>query len=128
MLPLLHEVLFEDERHRAVLGALISAGGDIHRATENADPMVAEHLARLAVEDTDADPRDVRRLLLRDHSLAVLGELEREARAATDIEPYARSIAWLKTRIEAVNPDAPPSDLLEDELLDWLAQRVEDER
>lgn len=128
MLPLLHEILFDDERHRAVLSALIVAGGDIHRATETADPMVAEHLARLAVEDTDADPRDVRRLLLRDHSLAVLAELEREARTAVDIEPYARSISWLKTRIEAVNPDAPPSDLLEDELLDWLAQRVEEDR
>jgi hypothetical protein len=37
-------------------------------------------------------------------------------------------MGWLKTRIEAVSPDAPSSDPLEDELLDWLAQRVEDDR
>ena len=127
-LDLLHEILFENEQHRAVLRALIDAQGDLHVATEQADPMVAEHLTRLAVEDTDADIADVRRLLLRDRSLAALAELERQSRQAEDIEPYARTIGWLKTRIEAVNPDAPPSDALEDELLDWLAQRVEDDR
>ena len=128
VLPLLHEVLFDDERHRAVLRALVAAGGDLHVATEAADPIVAEQLARLAVEDTDAEPRDVRRLLLRDRALAALADLERRSRGATDIEPYARTMGWLKTRIEAVSPDAPSSDPLEDELLDWLAQRVEDDR
>ena len=128
MLPLLHEVLFDDERHRAVLRALVAAGGDLHVATEAADPIVAEQLARLAVEDTDAEPRDVRRLLLRDRALAALADLERRSRGATDIEPYARTMGWLKTRIEAVSPDAPSSDPLEDELLDWLAQRGEDDR
>lgn len=128
MLPLLHEVLFDDERHRAVLRALVAAGGDLHAATDAADPIVAEHLARLAVEDTDAEPGDVRRLLLRERALAALATLERQARSVTDIEPYARTIGWLKTRIEAVSPDAPSSDQLEGELLDWLAQRVEDDR
>ncbi len=126
ILPMLHEVLFDDERHRAVLRALHSAGGDLHAATEAADPMVAEHLARLAVEDTDSDPADVRRLLLRKRALAVLDRLERDARHATDIGPYARAIDWLKTRIEAVGPDAPPDPVLEDELLAWLSERVED--
>lgn len=128
MLPLLHEVLFDDERHRAVLRALVAAGGDLHAATDTADPIVAEQLARLAVEDTDAEPGDVRRLLLRERALAALAGLERQSRSVTDIEPYARTMGWLKTRIEAVSPDAPSSDPLEDELLDWLTQRVEDDR
>jgi DNA primase len=128
VLPLLHEVLFDDERHRAVLRALVAAGGDLHAATEAADPIVAEQLARLAVEDTYAEPGDVRRLLLRERALAALADLERQSRGAADIEPYARTMGWLKTRIEAVSPDAPSSDPLEDELLDWLAQRVEDDR
>lgn len=128
MLPLLHEVLFDDERHRAVLRLLVAHGGDIHAATEAADPIAAEHLARLAVQDTEADPGDVRRLLLRNRALAVLAELERDSRTASDIAPYARAVDWLKTRVEAVGLDAPSDLALEDELLAWLAQRVEDPR
>lgn len=126
-LPLLREVLFEDDRHRAVFRALVEAGGDLHAAGEAADPIVADELARLAVEDSYAEARDVRRLLLRDRAQAVLSDLERRARGATDISTHAPAIGWLKARIEAVSPDAPSSDPLEDELLDWLAQRVEDD-
>jgi len=126
MLGLLDEVLFDDAGHRAVLRALVEAGGDLHLAAEQADPMVADQLARLAVEETDADPGDVRRLLLRERSQAVLHRLERESRTADDIAPYSTAIGWLKTRVEAVGPDAPPDGELEDELLDWLSQRVED--
>ncbi|MEO6627610.1 MAG: DNA primase [Aquihabitans sp.] len=125
MLPLLDEVLFDDEGHRAVLRALIAAGGDLHLATEAADPIVADHLARLAVEETHAEPVDVRRLLLREHGQQVLTELERDSRTATDIAPFSDAIGWLKTRIEAIEPDAPPGGQLEDELLAWLANRVE---
>jgi len=128
MLPLLHETLFDDERHIAVVRILLENGGELHAATEAADPMVSEHLARLAVEDTEADPGDVRRMLLRKRAEAVLLELEREGRNASDIGPYSRAIDWLKLRIESVGPDAPSDLALEDELLAWLAQRVEDPR
>jgi DNA primase len=127
VLPLLHEVLFTTEADRAVLRALVDAQGDLHHATEAADPIVAEQLARLAVEDTEAEVGDVRRLLLRNRGLEVLAGLERDARTATDIAPYAHAIDWLKTRIEAVGPDAPSDLALEDELLAWLSQRVEDD-
>ena len=126
MLPLLHDSLFDDERHRAVLRVLQDADGDIHTATEAADPLVAEHLARLAVEDSEADPHDVRRMLLRDKGLRVLGDLEREVMAATDLDRYAEhasTIGWLKNRLEAVGPDAPSDGELEDELLVWLSNR-----
>ena len=125
MLPLLDEVLFDDESHRAVLRALVAAGGNLHLATEVADPIVADHLARLAVEETHAEPVDVRRLLLREHGQQVLAELERDCRTATDIAPFSAAIGWLKTRIEAIEPDAPPGGQLEDELLAWLVNRVE---
>ena len=103
-----------------------AAEGDLHRATEEADPLVAEHLARLAVEDTESDITDVRRLLLRDRGLEVLRDLERDAAGVDDIAPFVRAIGWLKNQIEAVGPDAPPGNPAEDELLRWLAQRVEE--
>ncbi|MCU1497483.1 MAG: dnaG [Acidimicrobiales bacterium] len=126
MLPLLHEVLFDDESHRAVLRALQAAGGDLHVATEAADPLVAEHLARLAVEDSDAEPGDVRRMLIRNTALGVLAALEHEYRSAEDPITYGTAIGWLKTELEAVGPDAPPDRQREDELLLWLTRRAEE--
>ena len=126
MLPLLHPVLFLDPRHRIVLQALLEAAGDLHVATEAADPFLADHLARLAVEETTAEPDDVRRLLLREAGLRVLSELERESRTADDFAGYAAAIGWLHAEIEAVGPNAHPDRVREDELLLWLSQRVED--
>ena len=126
MLPLLHERLFRDPGHRQVLRALVEAGGDLHVATEGADPFVADHLGRLAVEDTDAAPGDVRRMLLREAGLLVLTDLERQSRAGVDFARYATAIGWLKNEIEAIGPDSEPDRLREDELLLWLVQRAED--
>ncbi len=126
MLPLLNPVLFLDPRHRIVLEALLEADGDLHVATEAADPFLADHLARLAVEETTAEPDDVRRLLLREAGLRVLSELERESRTADDFAGYAAAIGWLHAEIEAVGPNAHPDRVREDELLLWLSQRVED--
>jgi len=50
VVPLLHEVLFDDPEHRSVLRALVDAEGDLHAATEAADPFVADRLGQLAVE------------------------------------------------------------------------------
>ncbi len=126
VLPLLHEVLFDDDRHRVAFRALRHVGGDLHAATDDADPLVAEHLRRLAVEDSDAEPGDVRRLLLRDAGQRVLVELERESRTATDFPAYAAAIGWVKTEVEAVGPDAHPDRDREEELLRWLSRRAED--
>lgn len=126
VLPLLHEVLFDDERHRGVLDALRASDGDLHQATEEADPLVAEDLTRLAVEPTTAEIGDVRRLLLRDASLRVLVELEQEAHHTDDFAAYAAAIGWLKTEIEAIGPDLVADPEREDELLRWLTQRAEE--
>jgi DNA primase len=128
-LPLLGEVLFERPAHRAALRALQAAGGDLHRAVEEADPLVGELLSRLAVEESVAQPDDVRRLLLRDAAERVLAELGGELRAIQDdwdaYAERARVHAWLKSRIDALGPDAPPDRMGEDELLGWLADRGE---
>ena len=126
MLPLLHEVLFQHPLHRVVLRALVDAGGDLHAATEAADPIVADHLSRLAVEDSEAEPDDVRRLLLHNAGLRVLADLERDSRSSDDFAAYATAHGWLKNEIEAMGPNAHPDGQREDELLLWLTQRAED--
>jgi hypothetical protein len=127
MLPLLHEALFTDERHLGVLRALNEAGGDLHRATAEADPIVADRLTRLAVQESDAEPGEVRRLLLSEAATRVANDLEREARTAEDTAAYSVAHTWLRNQIEALTPDAPPDRQAEDELLDWLTHRVEEQ-
>ncbi|MEJ7584729.1 MAG: toprim domain-containing protein [Acidimicrobiales bacterium] len=127
MLGLLSEVLFDDDRHLAAFRVLRDAGGDVHRALESADPGAGELLQRLAVEDTDADPTDVRRMLLRDKAVRASRELEVASRHAEDFAGYSNVIGWLKLQIEKVQPDAPSDRAAEDELLAWLGQRAEDD-
>lgn len=122
-IPLLHPILFSDPVERNTFEILRDTGGDLHRAHEEADPVTAEILMRLAVEDGGAAFDDVRRLLLRDASLRRLHELEREARSSDDFAGYAAAIGWLKTEIEAIGPDVLPDPTRETELLEWLTQR-----
>ena len=126
VLPLLDEVLFDEHELREAYRSLRDAGGDVHAAVEVADPATADLLARLAVEETDAEVDDVRRLLLSRKAEVVKAELEAEMRQADDVLAYAQSIGWLKHRIEAVQPDAPPDRAAEDELLAWLRHRAEE--
>ncbi|MGN6695048.1 MAG: DNA primase [Aquihabitans sp.] len=131
MLPLLHPALFEEPLQRAALDALVAAGGDLHRAVEDADPLVGELLSRLAVEETPADPIDVRRFLLRDLGARVAADLQRDLNGWTgdfrsdDYRLIVEQHAWLKHRLESIGPDSPPDPIGEDELLAWLAQRGE---
>lgn len=126
VLPLLGEVLFDHPQDRAAFAALRAAGGDLHAATEQADPLVAEELTRLAVEPTDADARDVRRLLLRDAAQRALVELGRDASTSDDFAGYAAAIGWLKGEVEAIGPDAIADEEREGELLRWLTARAEE--
>lgn len=141
MLSLLHEVLFDDPQLRAAYRALRKADGNLHVAVEEADPLVADVLWRSSVEEVAAedlghrglaDPHDVRRILLRRLGERVCRELERRALAELEsgIEALDESSAlhqarWLRTRLAAVAPDAPPDQMGEDELLGWLAHRGE---
>lgn len=123
VLPLLDPVLFDDPTDRAALVCLVETGGDLHRAQADGDPLIAEHLIRLAVEDTDATISDVRRLLLRETAGRVLQDLQREARDSDDFAGYVNVIGWLKNEIEAVGPDAPADPPRENELVQWLSER-----
>src|SRR5699024_1399262 len=123
IIPLLHPVLFDHHTDRAAFMALQRAEGDLHRAAAEADPVTADYLMRLTVEESDATIVDVRRLLLRDVAQRVLHDLEREARTSDDFAGYAAVIGWLKTEIEAVGPDAVVDPVREHELLEWITQR-----
>jgi DNA primase len=128
MLPLLSEVLFDDDIHLAAFRALRDADGRFHDAVEQADPGAADLLQRLAVEESDADPGDVRRVLLRDKAMRAARELETASRAGDDFASYSAAHSWLKLQIERVQPDAPSDRVAEDELLAWLGDRVEESR
>ena len=125
MLPLLHEVLFEDGLHAAAYRALVAAGGDLHRAIEDADPEAGELLQRLATEDESGDPADVRRVLLRAAGHRELKRLRAE-HAATGDDSILPLTTWLGQRLAAVAPDARPGRTEEDQLLGWLAERAEE--
>jgi DNA primase len=125
VLPLLDEVLFDDERNLAAYRALRDAG-EVHAAIDRADPGAADLLQRLAVEATDAEPHDVRRVLLREKAVRVADEVRREAQHQGDPLAASTVVGWLKLQIEAVQPDAPPDRAAEDELLAWLRQRGEE--
>lgn len=128
VLPLLHPILFDDAQQRAALAALVAAGGDLHQAVEDADPLVGDLLSRLAVEETDALPADVRRLLLRDLALRELRALQADPAMTGDFAVWSQTHGWLKGRIEAIEaaaPEDPPDPVGEGELLAWLAHRGE---
>jgi hypothetical protein len=130
MLALLAPVLFDDPRMRSAFVTLREFDGDLHQAVEVADPLVGDLLSRLAVEDTDALPADVRRLLLREAGLRALKEVQTDDRMASDVAAWSQTIGWLKQRIEAIEaalPEDPPDPVNEDELLAWLVRRVEEE-
>lgn len=130
VLPLLHPVLFDDPLQRAALAALTDADGDLHRAVADADPLVGDLLSRLAVEHSDAEPADVRRLLLRDLAMRALKEVQADRTMAADVAAWSQTIAWLKGGIEAIEaaaPEDPPDPVVEGELLAWLGHRGEGE-
>ncbi|MCP5028009.1 MAG: DNA primase [Actinomycetia bacterium] len=125
---LLHGVLFDDPVHLAAFQALVGAS-TFHGAVASADPLAADLLQRLAVEDASADPDDVSGRLLVEAASRVLLSLQNQARVSADPLAFTSSISWLKLRIEAardpsVDPDACRNARAE--LLDWLAQQVEE--
>ncbi len=126
MRALLADVLFADTLHLNAWRALGDADGDVHTAVASADPAAAELLQRLAVQDAIDEPRDIRRALLREAAMRCRADLEHDARHAADPGSFVPAIAWLQEQVEAIAPDARPSQELEDQLLAWLADRAEE--
>jgi len=91
-------------------------------ALEEAPPEVAELLARLAVDPSEAEATDVLCRLATEVGRAVMADLEAEARSSPDPLAYASSTAWLKRTLDDVrDPKAEVETLTQ--LLAWLADR-----
>jgi hypothetical protein len=123
--PWLHEVLFASPDAAAAHRAL-SAATTVRDAIEATDdPGVADLLQRLAVEETDAEPRAVLERLVDGAANRTLSSLENEARVVDDPFRIGETIAWLKLRImELREPDTNEAAL--EQLLGWLTGRPEE--
>ncbi|HLI54760.1 MAG TPA: DNA primase [Acidimicrobiales bacterium] len=108
---------------------LLSATPGVHEAVETADSQTADLLLRLAVEETDAEPDDVVRLLVKRCVEGEVSNLERSLRQAApaDQAQYAQLIAWLTRglqQLRAEHPDQRPAVAeAEQRLVAWLAER-----
>jgi hypothetical protein len=116
----LEGVLFADEVHLAAFDALCAAA-TLDDAIVRAHPEAAALLQRLAVEEADADPDDVVRLLVANAAQRRLTRLQAEARGADDPTEYAATIAWLKVTTEQLWDDATSVGASE-QLVAWLVQ------
>jgi DNA primase len=102
MLAWLDESLFADDRHLAVLRALVEHGEPAAALAglRDADPGAAEVLARVAASDSEAEPDDVAARLIEAAVLRRLRPLEATVRLAEDPLAYAHEIAQLKLGVE----------------------------
>jgi DNA primase len=116
----LEGVLFADEVHLAAFDALCNAA-TLDEAIERARPEAAALLQRLAVEDAEADPADVVRLLVANATQRRLSILQAEARTADDPTEYAATTGWLK-RTMAQLWDEATSVGASEQLVAWLVQ------
>jgi hypothetical protein len=116
----LEGVLFADDVHLAAFDALCAAA-TLDEAIESAHPDAAALLQRLAVEEADADPDDVVRLLVANAAQRRLAALQAEARGSDDPTAYAPTIAWLKLTSEQLWDDATSVGAAE-QLVAWLVQ------
>ena len=121
-LPLLDERFFEHPVVREAYLAVLAAP-DVADAIGASSPEAGELLARLAVEQSGADPTDVLTRLATEVGRRVLQDLDSEARSSEDPLAYARSIAWLKVTLDELrSPRAEVETLTQ--LIAWLAERL----
>jgi DNA primase len=119
----LHEVLFDDEMHRAAVRALV-ASPTVHEAVSAAEPEVAELLRRAAVEELDADPEDVVTRLVAAAVERAYRRLHTELRADYTVDG-ARRADWLRHRIEELR-DPSTAGSATDALVPFLVQRAQE--
>ncbi len=109
----------------------LTASPDVYAAIEASVPQVAELLQRAAVDESDAEPLDVVKLLLERAVDRELGALKAEMRRAApgDQAAYPATIAWLKLALETLRADTSrdASAALDaaDALVGWLVARRE---
>jgi DNA primase len=123
MLGLLTDALFADADHLAVFRALRETAGDARAATDRLDEQGQELLARVAVEDTSAEPADVlTRLVVRAGERA-MDQIEREARVSGDPLAWAQLIGWVKLRLEEASDERNVGGDAVGQLVAWLTER-----
>ncbi|HTO01152.1 MAG TPA: DNA primase [Microthrixaceae bacterium] len=104
---------------------LVSNSESLTEAIDQASPDVAQLLARLAVEQSEAEATDVLTRLATEVGRDVMAELESEARSSADPLSYAASITWLKLALDDLrSPRAEVEKLTQ--LLVWLRDRRRD--
>lgn len=116
----LEAVLFADEMHLAAFDALCRSH-TLTEAIEAARPDAADLLQRLAVEDADADPGDVIRLLVAAAAQRALVRLQAAARSSDDPVAFSPTIAWLKLTTEQLWDEATRREAAT-HLVAWLVQ------
>ena len=125
MAPWLDDVLFANGRCLAAYRALTAAEGDIAVAMAATDPGAAELLARLAVDDSTAEPHDVIDLLLDAAGRRALVAMQDEARHSDDPLAYADEVRNVKLLLEALR-DPATAGAAASSLLGWLTQQHEE--
>ncbi len=119
---LLDEFLFTDDLQQRAFRALASAA-TLHQAMEDADLEVASLLARLVLEDTEADAPDVINLLLGDAVRRALEALEADARRSDEsFAQLARDATWLRQALSELR-EAPAGSAAAPRLVAWLRDR-----
>ena len=122
----LEEVLFTNTVQRAAFRAL-AGSATLHQAVSSAEPEAASLLARLAVEETDADWREVVARLARAAGEQALAGLLSLARSLPEerVGELVGQASWLRLLLETLNggPDGMESTA---RLVAWLSQRGEE--
>ncbi len=127
MAPLLFAELFDDSLGGAVY-ELYAERGQVHEVIDAGGPEVAELVARLGVERTEAEPLDVAARLWDRYLNRLVGECRALARSTNDSSELAeisRSMAWYVSQRHALNdPDRQQSAV--SELLAWVDRPMEE--
>lgn len=121
----LEEVLFTNPVQRAAFRALAESV-TLHQAVSSAEPEAAALLGRLAVEDTDADAREVVARLARSAAEQALAELLSLARSLPEERAgeLMGQASWLRLLIETLGGGADGMEST-GRLVAWLSRRGE---
>ena len=126
--PFLDEALFADSASATAYRALTSTPtvADAIAMAGADDPVAGDLIQRVAVEETEADARDVLTRLVDEAAGAALASLKAEARVAEDPFAVSEAIAWLNLRIMELREPETNEDAL-DQLLGWLTGQGEED-
>jgi hypothetical protein len=102
---------------------VLDAAGSLHDALDDADPVVADLLTRLSVEESSAEVDVVVVRLVDSAATAVVARMENEARQADDPLEFVPALQWLKLNLDRLRGDQPAMDAAH-QLLAWLGEHA----